>query len=438
MAESQPDPSLTGRLARWLLTPWFVLGLLVAVIVFGVLITPVQPVGYSYPRLTTHAAADGGALGLYLAAERLGWVVDRQERPMRWGAYSNSVYAVLAPPEPLTSSDVSTLLGAVSRGGGLLAVLVRHSSLGDSLGVNVTSRSIDTGHVALAGPLARARPDLATLEEPDESEDQPSDYDVDRVMPEAFQVLEFDRSQRGITRLLTLPGTVDSSAVETRDPDDTTSSATVAASFPWGRGRVVVVSDPRLLRNSELDETYGGVIAIRLLERATPPGVSRLIFDEYHFGYGQRRTFIGLIAGALFGTPAGRLTLQVAAAALILLLAFAPRALKPVSRPTIERRSPLEHVGALARAYEQVDATRTAMQRLVRGVRRRHTPAGSTVPDDAYLEGLAQRHPETRADVALVVRALEHRVSEQTLSEAARALERIEHAVYPSTSLVIT
>ena len=429
----QPD-TRTRRIVRILLTPWFVLGLLVAVIVWGVLITPIQPMGYSFPRLTTHAAADGGAMALYLAAERLGWQAERQERPMRWGADSNAVYAVLAPPEQLTSSDVSTLLSAVSGGGGLLAVLQRNSPLGDSLGINVDLRAGENRPVALAGPLAHARPDLARQEPPDDD----LALEPDEILPEARHVLEFDRPQRAITRLLTLPGAVDSSAAETRNPDDTTGSATIAASFEWGEGRVVVVSDPSILRNSELEETYGGVIAIRLLERATPPGVDRLIFDEYHFGYGQRSTFVGLLAGALFGTPVGRLTLQIAAAALILLLAFAPRAIKPRSKATIERRSPLEHVGALARAYEQVDASRTAMQRLVRGVRRRHTPLGSTVPDEAYLEGIFQRHPELEADVKLVLNALRQHVTQQELSEAALALERVEHSVYPSSSLVTT
>jgi hypothetical protein len=419
-----------------MLTPWFVLGLLLLVIVFGVLITPVQPVGYTAPILTTHAAADGGALGLYLTAERLGWEVERLERPMRRGADSNAVYAVLAPPEQLTSSDVSVLLGAVARGGGLLAVLDRNSPLGDSLGVNTDFRSVDDRRVALAGPLARARSDLAVRPAPGDDENADDDDDVDHVMPEVFRVLEFERPQRAITRLLTLPGTVDSSAIETHDLADTTSTATVAASFAWGRGRVVVLSDPGMLRNSDLEETHGGIIAIRLLELATPPGIDRLIFDEYHFGYGQRSTFIGLIGGAMIGTPAGRLTLQIAAAALILLLAFAPRAIAPAPRATIERRSPLEHVGALARAYEQVDATQTAMRRLVRGVRRRHTPLGSSLPDDAYLEGIALRHPDIGGDVAIVVAALRQRSSEQELSDAVRALERIEHVVYPSSSLV--
>ena len=424
---------LMRRVGRALLTPWFVLGLLAAVIVFGVLITPVQPAGYSYPRLTTHAAADGGAMGLSLAAERLDWDVERLERPMRRGADSDAVYAILQPPEPLTSSDVSALLAAVWNGAGLLAVLPRNSALGDSLGVNVHRRTAEETRVTLAGPLARARPDLA--------EPQPRrarESDPDRVMPIATRVLEFDRPQSGIVRLLALPGVADSSRAETRDPADTSRSAAVAAAFPYGRGRVVVVSDPRVLRNVELEETYAGIVAVRLLEHATPPGVRRLVFDEYHFGYGQRASFTGLLARAMFGTPAGRLTLQLALAALILLLAVAPRAIVPRARATIERRSPLEHVGALARAYEQIDATQTATRRLLRGLRRRHTPLGSSPSDDAYLEGLVRRHPAIAGDVALVRRALESSLAEQEFTDAALALERIEHTVYPTPELVTT
>ncbi|HUF30628.1 MAG TPA: DUF4350 domain-containing protein [Gemmatimonadaceae bacterium] len=415
-----------ARLLRWLLTPWFVLGLLLVVIVLAVLFTPVQPIGYSYPLLTTHSAAHGGAMALYHAADRLGWDVERLERPMRHGTDSVAVYAVLGAPEPLTSSDVSTLLGAVSRGAGLLAVLTRNSALGDSLGVNVTRTRIERP-VAPAGPLARARRAQEVGSAPGEP-----------PLPGANIVLRFEGSRRAITRLLELPGAIDSSEVTTRDPSDTSRVPAVAAAFDYGRGRVVVVSDPSILRNVELRDTYAGVIAIRLLEAATPDGVARLVFDEYHFGYGQRSTFAGLVWRALFDTRLGRLTVTVAVAALVLLLAVAPRAIKPPPRASIERRSPLEHVGALARAYQTIGASQTAMRRLVRGLRRRHTPAGSSVPDDAYLEALVQRHPLVAGDVETVLRALRQPVTAAALSEAARALERVEHDVYPSSTLVRT
>jgi hypothetical protein len=412
-----------SRLVRWLLTPWFVLGLLLAVIVVAVMFTPVQPIGYSYPRLSTHASAHGGAMGMYQAAERLGWEVERLERPMRHGIDSSAVYAALDAPEPLTSSDVSTLLGAVSRGAGLLAVLSRNSALGDSLGVNV-SRSRRELPVTLAGPLASAR--RSQQETPDET-----------MMPEASTVLRFEGSRRDITRLLELPGAVDSSDVTTRDPADTSRVPAVGAAFRYGRGRVVVVSDASILRNIELRDTHSGIIAIRLLEAATPPGVERLVFDEYHFGHGQRSTFAGLVWRALFGTRLGRLTVTIAVAALVLLLAVAPRAIRPPPRATIERRSPLEHVGALARAYQTIGASQTAMRRLVRGLRRRHTPAASSVPDDEYLEALADRHPLLESDVETVLHALRNPVTPAELSEAARALERVEHTVYPTSTFAL-
>jgi hypothetical protein len=78
------------------------------------------------------------------------------------------------------------------------------------------------------------------------------------------------------------------------------------------------------------------------------------------------------------------------------------------------------------------------MRRLVRGLRRRHTPLGSSTPDEAYLEGLAQRHPALAGDVEVVLQALRRRVTQQELSDAVRALERVEHVVYPSSSLVTT
>ena len=47
MAEAEARTRFTQRIARIVLTPWFVLGLLVVVIIWGVLITPIQPMGYS-------------------------------------------------------------------------------------------------------------------------------------------------------------------------------------------------------------------------------------------------------------------------------------------------------------------------------------------------------------------------------------------------------
>ena len=77
----------------------------------------------------------------------------------------------------------------------------------------------------------------------------------------------------------------------------------------------------------------------------------RIVFDEYHHGFGTHANTRAVTVRALTRTGAGRTVLQLALAGLLLLLALGVRPVKPQPRHSIERRSALEHVGALARAY---------------------------------------------------------------------------------------
>jgi hypothetical protein len=132
----------------------------------------------------------------------------------------------------------------------------------------------------------------------------------------------------------------------------------------------------------------------------------------------------------------GRALLQVALAALVLLLAIGPRALPPVDVLRIERRDPLEQIDALAHAYEQVRATRTLTARLVHGLRSRVERGWSAArarPDDDFLADVERQVPALAADVALVRRALVENVPERSLPELGAALQRIEHSLSTST-----
>jgi hypothetical protein len=154
------------------------------------------------------------------------------------------------------------------------------------------------------------------------------------------------------------------------------------------------------------------------------------VFDEYHQGYGDQPGTIKGIVRYLGRTSSGHLVLQVAGAGLVLLLALGPRLLPPRATERIERRSPLEHVDALARAYRAVGATRTATSRLVHGVRRRveHALGARTgaTSDDAFLDWVEQRVPVRGADVELVRSALARPVSRRELEAVGQALRRLE------------
>ena len=134
-----------------------------------------------------------------------------------------------------------------------------------------------------------------------------------------------------------------------------------------------------------------------------------------------------MLREALFGTAWGRAMLQLAAAALLYLLVIGVRPIAPSSRARYECRSPLEHVSALSRAYEAIDATGLAVQRLVRGVRRRH-PLGTTpqLSDDAYLALLRARMPALGKEIDILTHALANKPSTEQLVSAGAAIDHIE------------
>jgi hypothetical protein len=219
-------------------------------------------------------------------------------------------------------------------------------------------------------------------------------------------------------------------------------SRDVAVGFSVGSGRVVVVSDPDLLRNDVIRRCSWGadVRVVRMLEwlRAggTTPRTS-LVVDEYHHGYGQSHSMLRMAGSFLVTHPVGRGLLQVALAALVLLLALAPRAIPPVDVLRVERRDPLEQIDALARAYEQVHATRTVAARLLHGLRSRVERGWSVAgrrSDDDFLADAESRAPAIAHDVHVVRRALRETVPDRDLPELGDALRKIEHTLTPTRS----
>jgi hypothetical protein len=211
-----------------------------------------------------------------------------------------------------------------------------------------------------------------------------------------------------------------------------------AVGFGLGRGRVVVVSDPDQVRNEVLRVCHWGldVVALRMLEYLahgeTAPR-DRVVFDEYHQGFGAHPGTLKAIATYLSRAPSGHVLVQCLLGGLILLLAWGPRMVPAYDPERVERRSPLEQVGALARAYGRVGATRTATARLLHGVRRRLERAthgrSITATDSAFLDAAAGSEPALSEDIALIRRALAFTVTPRELESVGRALSRVEQTL---------
>ena len=416
MSAEHPAPP---RPRDWWTRPKVVLPLVGSVALIVALLTPEPSIGrVGDARLSSHLTGSLGAGALARTAERFGFQVtarDSEAVPDSTTAAGHTIHAVLAPPLPITPWEAHRYMERVRHGDGLLFVLGARNALADSLHVTTTSGG---------GELVIPRADSAGCKR-----------------ARSFIPPLWPDGKVHLYGLLWTHGEPPPREIFARRtgalPKGATYWAEAAAGIPLGRGRVAIVADPDLLRNDVLARCAWGadVIAMQMLEWLRAGGAqprTALVFDEYHQGYNQRETLAGVVWSFLVGHPVGRALFAIAIAGFVLLLAVGPRAIPPRNREMIERRDPLEQVDALAHAYEQVQATRTATARLLRVLRHKVEGTGAfhrARSDEAFLADSARALPERAADVALIERALREPLPSRELPEVAAALRRLEDSL---------
>ncbi|HXD22768.1 MAG TPA: DUF4350 domain-containing protein [Gemmatimonadaceae bacterium] len=412
-----PDAAAPAPQA-WYLRPKVVLpvvGLLILIMAVNVRERNIGRTGD--PRLSAFSTAPMGARMFYEMAQRFGWDADRRKTP-DVVPDTTTITAELDPPVPLRPADVHALLDGVRAGGALLVMLGDGSALlADSLHLRPGDGRLRVKHQAAESEGC--------------ADDKPSFVSsrfITTIWPGDQVTLRIIQSHGPLPASATM-----FVALDTVAGTDHGRPRHAAIGFPFGRGRIVAGADPDLLRNDAVRNCLYGldVAAMDMLAYLGQDGRrTHLVFDEYHQGYGDQRGTMGAIAAYLAGTPSGRTLAQLLAAGLVLLLAAAPRLIPPRDPGRIERRSPLEHVDALGRAYAQVNATRSATARLVRGVRRRvgggALRADTDVSDDAFLDRAARDAPRLAPDVALIRRALREGVTRREFAAVGVALEQLE------------
>ena len=421
-------PPVAAAPPRRLLRPRVVFSVLLAVVVLTTLFAP--SIGRTGDeRLSSFSTEPQGAAALYQTAARLGWRPSRLTTPYAAVLDTTVVYLVLDPPQPVTASESHRLLDAVRRGAGLLVVLARPGPMSDSLKLGRSSQG--GREIIRPVPGERACGDSNEVRGIDWGGLDVHSWWLTPRGPLPRDTVSFAWVTRvNVASDSVLPMPADSTKRRLRR-----SVEVAALGFPYGKGRIVAVADPDWLRNDVIRvcKWRAGETVVRMLTYLSTRDRQRIVFDEFHQGFGETQGTAGAIGWALAGTPPGRTLMMALIAGLVLIAAVGPRPIAPKARERIERRSPLEHVEALARAYEQVGASRVVTRRLVRGIRRRHAPGvAQRASDDDFLRALADRHPGIRGEIALVQRASARPLPPDQLPALARALELIERASSPT------
>jgi len=382
----------------------------------GILSAPSPSSGLEDRRLSTYVAGPYGAKGLAQVLERLGVLVERRRRPyfdlVEAGAGARPAPQLLLAfldVQPPSAPELVAVRDYVGRGGRIFVAGVT----GIETCFGYVSRRM--WHDAAADSRAVRVPAGWHL---------PNTWRVLRRMPAESLAADDRCPLRSAAQVDTLLRTVDDRPVAVR------------LGFAGG-GEAMLLADGRFLANRALKETDAGLAVLPWFLNGR---TRRVTMDEYHLGFGGGASLPGAFWGWLIHHPVGWAILQLAGVALVGLAVQAVRFGPARSAVERRRRSPLEHLEALAAGLEGAGGADTAVGLTVRGLRRRlsrtdreGTRAGG---ERQWLAALELALPTSRGRDA--ARRLERYVSEpgggERVLAAAQSAEDVWEELRPRTT----
>jgi hypothetical protein len=198
-----------------------------------------------------------------------------------------------------------------------------------------------------------------------------------------------------------------------------------------GHNSVVLVADGALFSNRKVRDSDAGEFALGIM--ADYP---RVQFDEYHQGFTSGGSLLGALLSWSRGTAWGWAWWQLAAVGLLALLAAAFRFGPPIAAIKRQRRSPLEHVRALATALATARGSDLAVRLMIQGLRRRLSVGrqGSRSDPREWLVALARnvRTARSRAAIQSLLELTQRGANPQGVLRAANAVEDVWQDLSPS------
>lgn len=341
---------------------WLLALLLAAAALLTILFTPGESRSALDPRASSFRATPQGTLGLFLLLEELGVPVERRVSPLVQGTPLPGVLVILEPSEALSPSEIDALMRWVDDGGRLIYAAGADDPLLGALSLIVEPASGDTlGNLRLAAASARGNhPLLAGVE-----------------TIHGFE-FAFADSSRGLQR---------DGAVPLLRIDEQRLAAVL---LRRGSGEILAWSDAAPLRNQSLRDGGGAALLFaRGAAEFTTAVDGTIQFDEYHHGFRGGGSPASALASFLTDTPGGWMTLQLLLSGAALLLLLGSRFGEALPPAPARRRSPLEHLHALAQAYHAGGARNRARHLLLVGAARRlGRPPPAAGEEDRLLASL--------------------------------------------------
>ena len=166
----------------------------------------------------------------------------------------------------------------------------------------------------------------------------------------------------------------------------------LAVEIPVGKGRIIAIADPTMASNGALRRSDN---AVWLVSLAAGRGNGKILFDEYHHGFGEKRGTIELTR-VFFATPWGWCVLQIAAAGLLYAFAYRRRFGRISEPPMVDRASSMELIEGRAGLLQAAAARGLAAEAIVQNLCQELTRAHGKSVDLANLNHELERLAKSR------------------------------------------
>jgi hypothetical protein len=223
-------------------------------------------------------------------------------------------------------------------------------------------------------------------------------------------------------------------------PSDNTSQAPVVhlrhergallVDYPYGAGRVVLLSDPYIVANNGIGRADNLLLALNVVTG----GGGLIAFDEFHQG---RAATHNALFQYFSGTPVLAICAQLALIGIAIVWSQGRRFARPLPLPQVDRRSKLEFVASMAELQQRAKAHDLALENIYARVRRvlvRYAGLSNNSPRTEIARRVAMRSGINQQELETLMRNCEDTINGTATSgketlRMARRLREIESAL---------
>jgi hypothetical protein len=149
-----------------------------------------------------------------------------------------------------------------------------------------------------------------------------------------------------------------------------------------GHGHIIILSDSTFLANGQIGKSDNSVLAVNLVSYALSKARGKkVVFDEYHLGFGYHQTGFKVLGKMLFSTAAGWMVLSLTVAGVLYVIYKGRRF---GFRRSFERkycRSKLEYIYAVGSTYRSAGANRLTLELIYDWLKHKATNLAGLTPN---------------------------------------------------------